>query len=158
VALAEASGAIILGFNVLAATAARKLAEEKRVDIRSYRIIYDIAEDMKLALEKGLAPEIRLESIGRAEIRQVFKISRLGTIAGCMVTEGLAARNAKVRLVRNDIVIEDERTLESLKRFKDDAREVRAGLECGLKLAGYNDIKEGDVLEFYRQVEVARTL
>ncbi|HUU59042.1 MAG TPA: translation initiation factor IF-2, partial [Phycisphaerae bacterium] len=158
VTLAEASGAIIIGFNVVTDAAARHLAEAKGIDIRLYRVIYDIIEDMRKALEEGLAPEIHEETLGRAEIRQVFKVSRIGTVAGCLVTDGLANRGAKVRITREGIVIEDERTLESLKRFKDDAREVRAGMECGLKIAGYDDIKEGDVLEFYRQVEVARTL
>jgi len=158
VALAEASGAIIIGFNVTADAASRQLAEAKGVDIRLYRVIYDIIEDIRAALSEGLAPEIREETLGTAEVRQVFKISRLGTIAGCFVTDGVVQRNARVRIIRDQVVIEDERTLESLKRFKDDAREVRAGLECGLKVAGYDDIKEGDVLEFYQQIEVARTL
>lgn len=96
--------------------------------------------------------------LGHAEIRQVFRISRVGSIAGCYVTDGVVNRNAKLRITRNNIVVEDERSLESLKRFKDDAREVRAGMECGLKIAGYDDIKEGDVLEFYQKVEVARKL
>jgi len=158
VALAEASGAIILGFNVAADAASRQLAEEKGVDIRLYRVIYDVIEDIRSALSEGLAPEIREETLGRAEVRQVFRISRLGTIAGCYVTDGAVQRNARVRIIRDQVVVADDRTLESLKRFKDDAREVRAGLECGLKVAGYDDIKEGDVLEFYQQVEVARTL
>jgi translation initiation factor IF-2 len=158
VTLAEASDAIILGFNAVADASARQLAETKGVNIRLYRVIYDLIEDMKTALEKGLAPEIREETLGRAEIRQTFKVSRLGTIAGCYVTDGVVQRNAKLRIIRDSVVVEDERTLDSLKRFKDDAREVRAGLECGLKVAGYDDIKEGDILEFYKQVEVARTL
>jgi translation initiation factor IF-2 len=128
------------------------------VDIRMYRVIYDLIDDIKTALEQGLAPEIREESLGRAQVRQTFKVSRVGTIAGCLATEGVVQRNAKVRIIRNNVVVEDNRTLESLRRFKDDAREVRAGLECGLKIAGYDDVKEGDVLEFYREVEVARTL
>ena len=158
VTLAEASGAIVIGFNVVAGAAARKLAETKGVDIRLYRVIYDLTGDVRRALEEGLEPEIREEVIGRAEIRQVFKVSRIGSIAGCIVTDGIVNRNAKVRITRDDIVIEDGRSLDSLKRFKDDVREVRAGMECGLKLAGYDDIKEGDILEFYQQVEVARTL
>lgn len=158
VTLAEASGAIIIGFNVVAGQAARQLAKDKGVDVRLYRVIYDIIDDMRTALEEGLAPEIREESLGRAEVRQVFKISRVGTVVGCLATDGVVQRNAKVRIVRDNVVIEDGRYLESLKRFKDDAREVRAGLECGMKIAGYNDLKEGDVLEFYREVSVARTL
>ncbi|MCD4823103.1 MAG: translation initiation factor IF-2 [Phycisphaerae bacterium] len=158
VTLAEASGALIIGFNVVADANARRLAEEKGVEIRLYRVIYEIIEDMRKALEEGLTPEIKEESLGRAEVRQVFKISRLGTIAGCYVVEGVAQRNAKVRIIRNNVVLEDERSLDSLKRIKDDAREVKAGLECGLKVAGYDDIKEGDILEFYKKVEIARTL
>ncbi len=158
VTLAEASNALIIGFNVLADPNARQLAESKGVTIRHYRVIYNILEDVRDALEKGLAPEIREEILGQAEVRQVFKVSRLGSIAGCFVIDGVVQRNAKVRISRNQIVIEDERTLDSLKRFKDDAREVRTGFECGLKIAGFDDIKEGDVLEFYRQIEVARTL
>jgi translation initiation factor IF-2 len=158
VSLAEASDAVILGFNVVADLTARHLADSQGVDIRLYRIIYDLIEDIRKALEEGLAPEIREETLGRAEVRQVFKVSRIGNVAGCYVTDGLVNRNAKLRITRNNVVIEDNRSLESLKRFKDDAREVRAGLECGLKIAGYDDIKEGDVLEFYQKIEVARKL
>jgi translation initiation factor IF-2 len=158
VMLAEASGAIILGFNVVPDSAARILAETEGVDIRLYRIIYDMLDDVRKALAEGLAPEIRQEVLGRAEIRQIFKISRVGTIAGCLVSDGLVNRNAKVRIIRNNVVLEDGRGLDSLKRFKDDVREVRTGMECGLKITGYDDVKEGDVLEFYQQVEVARKL
>jgi len=158
VTLAEASGALIIGFNVVADTMTSQLAKEKGVEIRLYRVIYEVIEDIRAALEEGLAPEIREESLGRAEVRQVFKISRLGTVAGCLATEGVLQRNAMVRIIRNQVVVEDERSLESLKRFKDDVREVRAGMECGVKIAGYDDIKEGDILEFYRRVEVSRTL
>jgi translation initiation factor IF-2 len=158
VTLAEASGAIILGFNVVPDASARQLAENRGVDIRLYRVIYDLLEDVRKALAEGLAPEIREEVIGHAQVRAIFKISRVGTVAGCYVTDGLVNRNASVRVTRNNIVIEDGRSLASLKRFKDDAREVRAGLECGLKIEAYDDVKEGDVLEFYQQVEVARQL
>ena len=158
VALAEASNAIILGFNVVADPSTRQEAEAKGIDIRLYRVIYDIIEDISKTLEEGLAPEVRLEVLGQAEVRQTFKISRVGTIAGCYVTSGVVQRGASVRIIRDTVVIEDERQLESLKRFKDDAREVRADMECGLKIAGYDDIKEGDVLEFYRRIEVARKL
>jgi translation initiation factor IF-2 len=158
VTLAEASEAIIIGFNVVADAAARKAAEAAGVEIRTYRVIYDITEDIRRVLEEGLAPEVREETLGRAEIRQVFKSSRHGNIAGCIVTDGTVNRNAKVRITRNNVVIEDGRELDSLKRFKDDVREVRAGMECGLKVARFDDVKEGDILEFYQQVEVARTL
>ena len=158
VTLAEASAAIILGFNVVADAAARSLAEKRGIDIRLYRVIYDIIDDMRAVLEEGLAPEIREEPLGRAQVRQVFKVSRAGSIAGCFITEGVVMRNAMVRIIRDNVVLEDERTIESLKRFKDDAREVRSGMECGIKLRGYDDIKEGDELEFYRRVEVGRKL
>jgi len=158
VTLAEASEAIIVGFNVVPAATARREAEAKGVDIRMYRVIYDLIDDIRGVLEQGLAPEIREESLGRATVRQTFKISRTGTIAGCYVTEGRAVRNAQIRIIRDSVVIEDGRTLESLKRFKDDAREVRAGMECGLKIAGYDDVKEDDELEFYERVEVERKL
>jgi len=158
VALAEASDALVIGFNVVADAAARTMAERANVEIRNYRIIYDIIDDIRKALEKGLAPEVREQVLGHAEVRQAFRISRVGTIAGCYVTDGVISRNNKVRITRNNVVIEDERTLESLKRFKDDAREVRAGFECGLKIAGYDDVKDGDILEFYQKVEVARKL
>ena len=158
VTLAEASGASIIGFNVVADGAARHLAEAKGVEIRPYRVIYEIIDDVRAFMERGLTPEISEETIGRAEVRQIFKVSRIGTIAGCIVLDGLVSRTAKVRITRNSVVIEDQRELDSLKRFKDDARDVRAGMECGLKVAGYDDIKEGDILEFYRRVEIARTL
>jgi len=158
VGLAEASDAIVIGFNVVADSAARQQAEARSVEIRPYRVIYDIIEDVRAFLEEGLAPEISEETLGRAEVRQTFKVSRIGTVAGCYVLDGIVNRTAKVRITRDSVVIEDGRELDSLKRFKDDTREVRAGMECGLKITGYDDIKEGDVLEFYRQVETARTL
>ncbi len=158
VTLAEASGALIVGFNAVPDTSARQLAETKGVEIRGYRVIYDIVDDVRKALEQGLTPDIREETLGRAEVRQVFKVSRVGTIAGCMVLDGVANRNASVRVTRNNIVVIDERSLDSLKRFKDDAKEVRAGMECGLKIAGFDDVKEGDTVEFYKTVQVARTL
>ncbi len=158
ITLAEASDAIIIGFNVVADATARQLAENKGVSIRLYRVIYDVLDDVRKALEEGLAPEIKQETLGRAEVRQAIKISRVGTVAGCIVLDGIVQRNAKVRITRGGIVVEDERSLESLKRFKDDVREVRAGMECGMKVAGYDDVKEGDILEFYQQIEVARKL
>jgi translation initiation factor IF-2 len=158
VTLAEASNAMIIAFNVVADASARRLAESKNVEIRNYRVIYDITEDIRKLLEEGLAPEIREETLGRAEIRQVFKSSKVGNVAGCMVTDGVVQRNALVRITRDNVVVEDGRQLDSLRRYKDDVREVRAGMECGLVVAGYDDVKEGDILEFYKQVEVARTL
>jgi translation initiation factor IF-2 len=158
VLLADASKAIIVGFNVIASGKARTLAESKGVEIRNYQVIYDIIDDIKKAAEGLLAPEMRQEVLGHAEVRKVFKVSKVGTIAGCYVTDGVVERDALIRVTRDGIVIENDRVLEQLKRFKDDAKDVRAGMECGMKIVGYDDIREGDVLECYKQVEVKRTL
>ncbi|TVQ54581.1 MAG: translation initiation factor IF-2 [Phycisphaerales bacterium] len=158
VSLAEASGAIVLGFNVTASSQARKAAEQKNVDIRFYDVIYDILDDVKKAAEGLLEPEVKLEVLGHAEVREVFKITKVGMIAGCYVTDGVIERNAQIRVTRDDVVIEKDRRLEQLKRFKDDAKEVRAGQECGMKIVGYDDIRVGDVLECYKTREVRRTL
>jgi translation initiation factor IF-2 len=155
--LALASKAVIIGFNSRADAAARKLAESSGVSIRYYNIIYEAVDEVKAALTGMLAPERKESAIGLVEIRKIYKISKLGTVAGCMVLEGLIKRGAKVRLLRDNVVIHDGE-LDSLKRFKDDVREVKAGFECGLSLKNYNDIKEGDQLEVYEVVEVARTL
>jgi translation initiation factor IF-2 len=155
--LALASKAVVIGFNTRADAAARKLAESGGVQIRYYNIIYEAVDDVKAALTGMLAPERRENTLGLVEIRQVFKISRVGTVAGCYVLEGLVRRGAKVRLLRENVVIYDGE-LDSLKRFKEDVREVKAGFECGLSLKGYNDIRVGDQLEVYEVVEVARTL
>jgi translation initiation factor IF-2 len=155
--LAQASGAVIIGFNTRADAGARKLAESFGVDIRYYNIIYDAVDDVKAALSGMLAPERREEIIGLVEIRQVFTISRVGAIAGCYVLEGTVKRGAHVRLLRNHTVIWTGE-LESLKRFKDDVKEVKSGYECGLQLRNYNDIQEGDQLEIFEIKEVARTL
>ncbi len=156
--LAEASKAIIIGFNVIANSKGRALAEDKGVEIRNYQVIYHIVEDMKKAVEGLLTPDIRQEVLGHAEVRQVFKVSKVGAIAGCYVTDGVVQRDAFIRVTRNDVIVEDNRKLEQLKRFKDDAKEVRANMECGMKIVGYDDIKEGDVLECYKNIEVKRTL
>jgi translation initiation factor IF-2 len=158
VVLAEASKAIVIGFNVIPSGKARTLAEHKGVEIRTYQVIYDITDDLKKAAEGLLAPELRQEILGHAEVRQVFRVTKVGSIAGCYITDGTVQRDALIRVTRNGVVIENERRLEQLKRFKDDAKEVRAGMECGMKIVGYDDIKEGDVLECYKQVEVKRTL
>ncbi len=158
VLLAEASQAIILGFRVVPDARARPLAEQKGVDIRTYRVIYQLIEELQKAVVGMLAPEISEEVTGRVEVRETFKVSRVGTVAGCYVTDGVIARNAKIRIVRDNIMLEDERELDSLRRFKDDVREVRAGMECGLKISGFDDIKVGDVIEAYQMVEVARTI
>lgn len=157
VTLAEASGAVILGFNVIPSSAARSAAEQKKIQIRSYQVIYDIVDDMKKAAEGLLDPELREEVLGHAEVRKVFRIGKV-PIAGCYVTDGTIERNALIRVTRNDIVVEQERVLEQLKRFKDDVKEVRNGQECGMKVAGYDDIKEGDIIECYRKKEYRRTL
>jgi translation initiation factor IF-2 len=155
--LALASKAVVIGFNVRADGAARKLAESGGVQIRYYNIIYEAVDEIKSALSGMLAPERKENILGLVEIRQVFKISKVGTVAGCYVTEGLVRRSAKIRLLRDNVVVLDGE-LDSLKRFKDDVREVKAGFECGLSLKGYNDLKVGDQLEAYEVVEVARTL
>jgi translation initiation factor IF-2 len=158
VLLADASHAVIVGFSVIPSAKARQVAEAKNVEIRTYQVIYDVTDDVRKAAEGLLEPELRQEVIGHAEVRQVFKLSKIGSIAGCYVTDGVVQRDARIRVTRNDIVIENDRVLEQLKRFKDDQKEVRAGMECGMKIVGYDDIKEGDVLECYKQVEVKRTL
>ncbi len=154
--LADASDAVIIGFNSVPDEGARMLAERKGVQIRRYDIIYKVTEDLRKALEGMLEPEKREAELGRALVQRTFTISRVGTIAGCRVLSGTMQRNARIRIIRDSRVIGDY-PVESLKREKDDAREVREGLECGIKLAGFNDVKEGDVLEAYRIEEVART-
>ena len=154
--LASASHAIVVGFNVRPNADARALAEREGVDLRTYRIIYKLTEDIQQALVGMLAPERVEETLGEAEVRALFRISRLGVIAGCHVTNGVVRRNARVRVIREGTIIY-ETTLASLKRFKDDVREVQAGFECGLQLEGFNDVKEGDVLEFYETREIERT-
>jgi len=158
VLLAEASNAIIIGFNVVPEEHAAKLAETQGVEIRLYNIIYRITEDLQKSMIGLLEPQEQEESRGRAVVRATFKISRVGTVAGCYVTSGLVNKNAKMRLIRDNIVLRDDLRIESLKHFKDDAREVRAGLECGIKIAGFDDIKVDDVLDFYEIVKVARSL
>ena len=155
--LAIAAKAVVIGFNTRADAGARKLAENNGVDLRYYNIIYDAVDEVKSAMSGMLAPELREEVIGSAEIRQVFIASKIGTIAGCMVLAGVIRRSAKLRLLRENVVIYTGE-LDGLKRFKDDAKEVKEGFECGLNIKGYNDIKEGDVLEFFEIKEVARSL
>ncbi|MED5621661.1 translation initiation factor IF-2 [Ideonella sp. BN130291] len=155
--LAIASKAVIVGFNVRADAGARKLAENNGVDLRYYNIIYDAVDEIKSAMSGMLAPEQREEVIGSAEIRTVFVASKIGTVAGCMVTAGVVRRNARFRLLRENVVIYTGE-LDSLKRMKDDVREVKEGFECGIKLKNYNDIAQGDQLEFFEVKEVARTL
>ncbi|MCH8044602.1 MAG: translation initiation factor IF-2 [Planctomycetes bacterium] len=155
--LADASDAIVVGFNVVPDEAARVLADQRGVQIRRYSIIYKLSEDLRAALEGMLKPEKREAELGRALVQRTFTISRVGTVAGCRVMSGNMHRNARVRVIRNSTIIGDY-PLDTLRREKDDAREVREGLECGVKLAGFNDLKEGDILEAYKIEEVARTL
>ncbi len=155
--LAQASGAVIIGFNIRADAGSRKLAESFGVDIRYYNVIYDAVDEVKAALSGMLSPEKREQITGMVEIRQVFNVSKVGAIAGCYVLEGIVKRNSRVRLLRNNVVQWDGE-LDSLKRFKDDVKEVRSNFECGLSLRGNNDIQEGDQLEVYEIQEVARSL
>lgn len=155
--LALASKAVVIGFNTRADAGARKLAEHNGVDIRYYNIIYDAVDEIKAAMSGMLTPDQKEEVIGTAEIRQVFRVSKVGAIGGCMVLSGVIRRNARLRLLRDNVVIFTGE-LDSLKRFKDDVREVKEGFECGLNIKNYNDIQEGDHLEFFEIKEVARTL
>jgi translation initiation factor IF-2 len=157
VLLASASEAVIIGFNVRPAGNARTLADNEEIDIRMYSIIYDAINDIKDAMEGMLSPELKEEITGTAEIRETFKISKIGTIAGCMVLTGKIYRNSGIRLIRDGIVIHTG-TLTSLKRFKDDVKEVSKGYDCGMQLKNYNDIQEGDILEAYQEVEVKKKL
>jgi translation initiation factor IF-2 len=154
--LASASNAIVAGFNVRPNAEARALAEREGVDLRTYRVIYQLTEDIQQALVGMLAPEQVEESLGEAEVRALFRASRLGVIAGCYVTRGVIRRNSKIRVVREGAIIY-ETTIGSLKRFKDDVREVQEGFECGILLDNFNDVKEGDILEAYETREIERT-
>lgn len=158
VILAEASNAIILGFHVTATTAVKEIADERGVEIRLYRVIYELIDEVKQALSGMLAPERKIEEIGQAEVKEVFKISKVGNIAGCLVTEGSMLNSAKVRLERDGVVVTDERDIEALRRVKDEAKEVRAGTECGIRIAGFEDVKAGDIITCYKVVEIARQL
>ena len=158
VELADASDAVIIGFHVVADDKARAMAEHRRVEVRLYTIIYEILDDLKKALSGLLAPEIREKFHGRAEIRAVYKFSKVGNIAGCMVVDGHIQRGSKIRLIRNGVIVTEDMTIETLRRLKDDVREVKQGFECGIKVAGYDDIKIGDVLEAYIRETIQRTL
>jgi translation initiation factor IF-2 len=153
VLLASASDAIIIGFQVRPSVSARKLAELEQIDIRLYSIIYDAIDELKAAMEGMLAPEFEEKVTCNVEIREVFKISKAGSIAGCMVLDGKVSRGSTIRLIRDGIVVYDG-VLSSLKRFKDDAKEVARGFECGLSIDKFNDIKVGDIIEGYEQVEI----
>jgi len=157
VLLASASDAIVLGFNVRPMGNARTIAEKEEIDIRSYSIIYDAINDVKDAMEGMLSPEMKEEVTGTAEIRETYKISKVGTIAGCMVTSGKIYRNSGIRIIREGIVVYTG-TLASLKRFKDDVKEVAKGYDCGLQIKNYNDIKIEDIIEFFQEVAIKKTL
>ncbi len=158
VVLAEASNAIIIGFNVVPEEHASKTAEAKGVEIRLYNVIYRITEDLEKSMVGLLEPEEIEKALGRVAVRNTFKVSRIGTVAGCYVSSGHVSKNAKMRLIRDNIVLKDNLSVESLKHFKDDVRDVKAGLECGIKIAGFDDVKVDDVLELYEIEKVARTL
>ncbi len=155
ISLATASNAIVIGFNVRPDANAKRAAESEKVDIRLHRIIYNVIEEIEAAMKGMLDPEYEEKVIGQAEVRQTFKVSKVGTIAGCYVTDGKITRDSKVRLIRQGIVVY-EGEIDSLKRYKDDVREVAQGYECGLTIKNFNDIKEGDVIEAYIMQEVAR--
>jgi len=157
VLLADASDAIVIGFNVVPDPSARALAEQKGVDIRLYNVIYHLTDEVRAALESRLEPERREQVVGHAEVRRVFRISRVGNIAGCYVTDGRISRDNLVRVIRDNVVVYSSR-IASLRHLKDDVREVPTGMECGIKVADYNDIKEGDIIEAYEVVEIKRTL
>ena len=158
VELADASNAVIIGFHVVPDESARQMAEQRRVEIRLYRVIYEIFDDLRKALSGLLEPEIREKLHGHIEVRKVYKVSKIGNVAGCFVTDGHVQRGSKIRLTRDGVIIVEDLSLESLKRLKDDVKEVKAGFECGLKLAGYDDIKVGDILEAYVRETFQRTL
>jgi translation initiation factor IF-2 len=155
--LAAASDAIVIGFHVAPEEKARLLAEEKGVDVRLYQVIYQVTDEVKKAVEGLLAPEKKEVVDGHVEVREIFKVSRLGTVAGCYVTDGVLNRSSRIRVVRDGKMGFDGK-IETLKRFKDDVREVRAGFECGVKVAGYDDVKVGDQFESYHVEEIARKL
>jgi translation initiation factor IF-2 len=161
-ALTSPEDTLIVGFNAVPDDRARNLAEERGVKILQYDIIYNLTKDIRAALEGKLKPREEVVHLGRAVVRETFKISRVGTIAGCYVTQGTIKRSGKIRLIREGVVIyppaDKTAGLESLKRFKEDASEVRDGFECGIKIAGYDDVKTDDVIEAYRIEQVQRTL
>jgi translation initiation factor IF-2 len=148
---------VIIGFNVRPLPEAKTLADQEGVDVRSYTVIYKITDELRAAMQGMLAPEEVEESLGMAEVRQIFRASRIGTIAGCYVTQGRISRTANIRVVRDGTIVYDGR-ISSLKRFKDDAREVEEGFECGITIENFQDVKEGDVLEAYETRQVEREL
>jgi translation initiation factor IF-2 len=157
ISLAVASGAIVIGFNVRPDKPARDLAEREHIDVRLYQVIYDAIDEIKAALSGMLKPEQREKVLGDAEVRQTFRVPRLGVIAGSYVRNGQIKRNSKARLLRNGVVVYDGK-IASLRRFKDDVAEVREGFECGIGIENFQDVKEGDVIETYQVEEFARTI
>jgi len=157
ITLAASSKAIVLGFNVRANAQARDLARRDGVDIRYYSVIYDIINDIKAALSGMLAPTVKERTLGSAEVREVFAVTKVGKIAGCMVTEGVVRRGAKLRLLRDSVVV-FQGTIGTLRRFKDEVREVKEGFECGIGIENYQDIQTGDVIECYELEEIARSI
>lgn len=155
--LAAASNAILLGFNVRADASARKVVEAESLDLRYYSVIYDLIDEVKQAMSGMLSPEYKQQIIGLAEVRDVFRSPKFGAIAGCMVTEGVVKRHNPIRVLRDNVVIY-EGELESLRRFKDDASEVRNGMECGIGVKNYNDVRVGDIIEVFEVIEVKRTI
>ena len=156
--LAKGAGAPILGFNVRASAQARQLAEREGVEIRYYAIIYDLIDDIRGVLSGMLAPIQRETCLGNAEVLQAFDISKVGRVAGCKVTEGVVRKGARVRIIRQDVVVLELGTLETLKRFKDEVDQVQSGQECGMAFKGFQDIKAGDFIECFTVEEVRRTL
>jgi translation initiation factor IF-2 len=157
VMLASASGAIVIGFNVRANPRVTEVAEKEKVDIRYYDVIYNVLEDVRLAMTGMLEPVFKENVIGRVDIKEIFRVPRIGAVAGCMVTDGHVERNAKIRLLRDDVVIFDG-NMASLRRFKEDVREVQTGYECGIGLENFQDIKPGDVFEVYQMEEIQAEL
>jgi translation initiation factor IF-2 len=158
VLLADASEAVVIGFHVVAPPMVRDLAEQRHVELRLYRIIYEVTDEVRKAMEGLLEPETKEEQLGEAEVREVFHITKVGSVAGCMVTSGTMSRAAKVRVVRDNVVVSDSRNVESLRRIKEDVKEVRSGFECGIRLAGFDDLKPGDKIVAYNTITVRRKL
>ena len=158
IVLADASDAVVIGFHVTATPAVREIAENRHVDIRLYRVIYDVTNDIKAALEGMLTPDKKEEQLGQAEVREVFRVSKLGNVAGCLVTEGVMQKTSKIRVERDGVVVTDNRNIGSLRRVKDDVAQVRIGTECGIRIDGFDDVKPGDILTCYSVIEVKRKL
>ena len=156
--LANASHAIIIAFHTVPDPMIQKKADNAGVEIRSYRIIYEVVDEIKKALEGLLEPEEKLESRGRAEVREIFSVSKVGKAAGCFVRDGVIARHHKVRVIRDGVPVKEAATLDSLRRFKDDVKEVKTGFECGIRITAFDDIKPGDIIEAFELIKIPRTL